>query len=469
MKKIIFIVLCIVFIANTSFAITNVPGDFYSIQLAIDVAAEGDTILVAPGTYGQIDFLGKDIIVASLFLTTQDTAYISQTIISAATDSVRTVTFENGETKEAVLTGFTITDGYGYNGAGIIIDNVSSPTLSHLIVTGNYCTTDGGGVAVKYGSNPILTNIIISENSARYWGGGFLCSYKSSVTLNNVIISNNTCGSYSTIGNGAAFYSQDSSNVILNNVLITDNVSEPNGAVIYYRTGSTITINNAICSNNTGNYGIHNDDSVNPSISYSCFWNSGDENFHNCDSLVGENIITNANGDSSDIYYNIQLDPLFEDEINKDYHLTLNSPCIDAGMPNISGLNLPIYDLDGNQRVHNSIIDIGPYEFGAGTEIDDDFDFISLPDKLVLHQNYPNPFNPSTTIKFSVKENNNAKLTIYNISGQSIKHYPKFKSGNHTIEWNGKDDNNISVSSGIYFYKLESDMNSQVRKMLLIK
>ena len=60
----------------------NVPADYSTIQSAIDAAVNGDTILVQPGTYVEnINFNGKNIIVASLFLTTADTSYIYQTII----------------------------------------------------------------------------------------------------------------------------------------------------------------------------------------------------------------------------------------------------------------------------------------------------------------------------------------------------------------------------------------------------
>ncbi|MCK4312710.1 MAG: carboxypeptidase regulatory-like domain-containing protein, partial [Candidatus Cloacimonetes bacterium] len=111
-------------------------------------------------------------------------------------------------------------------------------------------------------------------------------------------------------------------------------------------------------------------ESGNPSISYSNFWNNN-ANFNGCDPLIGVNVTTNANGDSCDVYYNIQLDPLFFDPDNEDFHLTAYSPCIDAGTPDTTGLHLPEFDLDGNPRIYNGIydpvevpkiIDMGVYE-----------------------------------------------------------------------------------------------------------
>jgi flagellar hook assembly protein FlgD len=86
--------------------------------------------------------------------------------------------------------------------------------------------------------------------------------------------------------------------------------------------------------------------------------------------------------------------------------------------------------------------------------------------------NYPNPFNPTTTINFSLPEDCNVGLSIYNVKGQKVKALTNefLVKGLHSIEWNGKDNNNKSVSSGIYFYQLNID-NKPVsnNKMLLIE
>ncbi len=87
--------------------------------------------------------------------------------------------------------------------------------------------------------------------------------------------------------------------------------------------------------------------------------------------------------------------------------------------------------------------------------------------------NYPNPFNPSTTISFSVTQNSGfVTLDIYNIKGQKVKSFPINQFTNspvHQIIWDGKDYNNKQVSSGIYFYKLQTVDFQQVKKMMLIK
>ncbi len=84
--------------------------------------------------------------------------------------------------------------------------------------------------------------------------------------------------------------------------------------------------------------------------------------------------------------------------------------------------------------------------------------------------NYPNPFNPSTTISFSLNTEltENTELIIYNLKGQKIKQY-SILNNQSSIEWNGTDQNNQPVSSGIYFYKLRSGEVEASKKMLLLK
>ena len=154
---------------------------YVSFQSEIDAASDGDTILVAPGTYeGNINFNGKNVVVASEYVTTGDTSYISTTIIDAKQNG-SVVRFENNETNQAALIGFTITGGYAVKGAGVYISGGAEPTLSNLRVLGNstyICETDdyydeaeGGGIYVNGGS-PILEETTIRDNSSELNGGG---------------------------------------------------------------------------------------------------------------------------------------------------------------------------------------------------------------------------------------------------------------------------------------------------------
>jgi hypothetical protein len=87
-------------------------------------------------------------------------------------------------------------------------------------------------------------------------------------------------------------------------------------------------------------------------------------------------------------------------------------------------------------------------------------------------QNYPNPFNPQTTIKFSIIESGFVELNIYDIKGRLVKKLTnqKMKGGEHYVTWNGNNESSESVSSGVYFYKLNVNGKTETtKKMLLLK
>ena len=89
-----------------------------------------------------------------------------------------------------------------------------------------------------------------------------------------------------------------------------------------------------------------------------------------------------------------------------------------------------------------------------------------LPDIYRLEQNYPNPFNSSTSITYAIPGGAQSTLNIYDICGRSVRGIPIQGSG--SIIWNGRDDANKPVSSGVYFYKIAGQPET-ARKMLLIK
>ncbi len=89
-----------------------------------------------------------------------------------------------------------------------------------------------------------------------------------------------------------------------------------------------------------------------------------------------------------------------------------------------------------------------------------------------LSQNYPNPFNPETNISFSLKENyDDVNLSVYNVKGQLVKTLVagEMMKGAHNIVWNGTNNNDSNVASGVYYYKLKTADKTLTRKMILMK
>lgn len=91
---------------------------------------------------------------------------------------------------------------------------------------------------------------------------------------------------------------------------------------------------------------------------------------------------------------------------------------------------------------------------------------LNQPSNFELEQNYPNPFNPATKIRFSVPLSSNVTLTVMDITGRIISELYKgnIKAGNYEYTFDGSN-----LSSGIYFYKLQTDNFSQIRKMSFVK
>jgi len=95
------------------------------------------------------------------------------------------------------------------------------------------------------------------------------------------------------------------------------------------------------------------------------------------------------------------------------------------------------------------------------------------PNTYSLEQNYPNPFNPTTTISFNLATEftEDTELVIYNLKGQKVKTLINkvLPVGEHSVVWDGKDENIKPVSSGIYFYQLKIGSYQKIKKMLLLK
>jgi len=478
--------------------IINVPGDQPTIQTGIAAAVDADTVLVQPGVYVEnIDFIGKNITVASIFLTTQDNSYISQTIIDGYQNG-QVVVFVSGETMDAVLTGFTVANGYYSGDGGGILINSSSPMIANNIITDNTSGFRGGGVFITGDSSPIIINNIITQNTSEGHSGGMsfssgtttslgivkdcqilnnsasqngggLVVFGSNIDVINCIIRGNTSN-----GNGGGIYILSNAYANIINCTITANTAVDGGGIAFL--GSDIIMFNSIVEGNFATQGSGVYFGLEENVDFRCcdFFN-GLNNFGGyVPTGLGDISGFNIYGTSCDEFYNILEDPLLAGTAEHSYSLSEDSPCIDAGVQDTTGLNLPLLDIIGNERIVDgrgdgfSFIDMGAYEFDPDTSSVDLYD---IPVADIQLRNYPNPFNPETIISFYLTAKD-ANLEIFNIKGQKIKSFeshPELVEGRHSIIWNGTDESNRPVPSGIYFYKLQAGDQELTRKMVLLK
>ncbi|MEA3474947.1 MAG: choice-of-anchor Q domain-containing protein [Candidatus Cloacimonadota bacterium] len=376
----------------------------------------------------------------------------------------------------------TIQNGNSQCGGGIYIAVDSNPIFKNITIKDNYTDVSGGGIHCYSNCNPIFENVTVTNNSAEV-GGGVKIVESNPIFINCIISYNSADPTY--IGTAGISCTNESSSILINTLLIKNSGNETAGIFLGTNCYST-SVNNSFVDNN-GNNTIYLRENGNIELVNSILWDNTNKEiyfYHNYDPNYAEisytdikngesGINTNGNG----TYYwgpgNINQAPLFVDSLNDNYQLLQGSPCIDAGTPDTTGLNLPLTDLAGNPRIYNGRIDIGAYEWQGGPGIDEpDTSFIN---KLYLFQNKPNPFSSSTTITFisaDYERLKDYKLSIYNARGQLIRTY-NGKRDNFWVKtdivWDGTDEDGKKVSPGMYFYKLEYGFNAITRKMLLVK
>jgi len=96
---------------------------------------------------------------------------------------------------------------------------------------------------------------------------------------------------------------------------------------------------------------------------------------------------------------------------------------------------------------------------------------LSLPTEFSLMQNYPNPFNPTTNIRFGLPVDSFVRLIVYDINGRLVDEIVNgfLRAGTHSVQWQGRGINGFSLSSGIYFYRIEASEYSKTYKMVFVK
>ncbi len=360
------------------------------------------------------------------------------------------------------LLNVTINDNRAARGGGFFCEE-SNPLLENVLISGNYTYSGGGGVEIQF-STARLLNVTISDNETRGSGGGIrIHCGEPNLRLHNVSIMGNSA---EDSGGGLSInYCRD--NPSLENLLIVDNTAIENwgGGIACEYSNFTIS-SSTIAGNMSGMWGggitsAHESSIV---LQGCILWdNSGAEVYFNegwgphavvintCNLQGGStSILDNNNGSVNWIGDNIDMDPLFCDPPQADYHLAENSPCL--GATQTGG-------------------DMGALGVGCTNVVATDEDQLGLLSEYALHENFPNPFNPTTTISYDLPEQSHMRLAIYDVCGREIALLQDavVSAGSYDLQWNGVDQSGTPVSTGLYFARLDAGGFSHTIKMMLIK
>ena len=477
-------------------------GHFPSIQSAIDICAPGDTVLCASGTYmgagnQELNFQGVDLVLRS--------EGGSQSCVLMGGDdpwSNHCFWFVNGESRSAIVEGFTITSFYtSFSGSAIFCSESSSPTFKDLVITGN-SAYQFGAKAVVYSedSSPRFENVEVFDNWSDASPSGMLLKGSSQPELIGVHFYENAWGALAVIGGAAPTFSD----VLIENEYYAVSASS----------GSPLTLSGLTLMHNAGHalayFGpelvlrdclFH--DTKGPDISVGCQFD-GILNLSGCtfssnraasiglggsiyacsaDSLFVDRCVF-AHADSiaidwpedtgmriqcSDFYGNAggNVSPAYPDPVGLNGNLGLN-PLICGAINDPEFLfalsaGSPCLPENNDCGVH-----MGNLELGCPAPTD--ADSVELPD--IGLRCHPNPFNPSTELSFVLIEPAAVNLAIYDLAGRRVARLMDEvhrEAGRHTVAWDGLGVGGRQMPSGVYFARLTAGTHRYQARLVLLK
>lgn len=298
-----------------------------TVWAGIDAAAAlGGDVWVQAGTYGGGIVIRPFVSVYGGFAGTEnsksDRDWSANETILQGGGSVVTL---KGGYQANTIDGFTIRNGTGTGinwegktAGGGIYCHYSSPVIRNNLLVQNSASCAGGGVYCYYSSSLISNNTIAGNTGGK--GGGIFCDYGSAIMVNNTVVGNRATACQYPDGDGGGIYSSGSMSTIANN-LVAHNIAMID------------TMHNFIGTGGIAGGGV---------LRNNCAYGN-----------------TPINGEAG--VDGILVDPLLADRTGGDYHLTLLSPCIDAGWNDAPGLS--VADMDAEERINRSIVDIGADEY----------------------------------------------------------------------------------------------------------
>jgi predicted outer membrane repeat protein len=374
----------------------RVPDDCPTIQAAIDAAVDGDEVVVGDGVHTgagnlDLDFGGKAIAVRS--------AGGPEYCVIDGQGAFRAFIFQSAETRMSVIDGFTIRNCSAWDGGAVLCTAASSPTIRKCRFMANRAREWGGAIYCFIDSDPLIEECVFSDNTALLGGaiggefsdmvvsgceftsniaaetpglgaaGGAMMLWRCYPSITNCVFRKNIAE-----GAGGAIHCHKS-NIAMESCLLYDNTARWGGA--YY--GNSVSKPRILVSTFVGNVATNDGGAIyathGGALVGSCILRANTAGSGQGDQVYGGApvVFCNVRGGAPGLG-NIDVDPRFVDAAGRDFRLTADSPCIDAGH-NWAAAGLADTDLDGNPRFADDprapdtgcgmpvVVDMGAYEF----------------------------------------------------------------------------------------------------------
>jgi hypothetical protein len=477
-------------IAFVSFAradVIYVPSAYTTIGAGIAAAAEGDTVLIAPGEYQEnFTIENKTIVLGSWFVTTQDTGYIARTIIDGGGQTIITVRSTVGAA--TTIAGLTLRN--GRNGIAphakirILSNHISDceDAIDYSKGSGGLCRGNiiehnrGEGLDLDEDVGLTIEDNIIRNNRAdgieirlqAYSGPRLLLAIRRNVIYGNGedgiqlidspdssqrvfyiernLIFNNAFAGLGCTGEGITRENYEGADVLepiyfINNTMVGNNYGITGG-------DNLLALNNVIAGTKMTAMKKVNGNSL---AAYNNFFENGLD-FDRCNRI------------DSTIFY---AAPLFDEN----YRLTRESPGVDAGVAFFIWQGDTVLNFSC-QDYNSAAPDIGAFEYDVPAAVDAPVFSAMTRAPQVLLSNYPNPFNNETRIAYQAPVSGPLTLKLYDGLGRLIRTLvdeEKTAGVYSLVAWDGRNEQGAEMASGIYFFVLQGKNFSASRKLFLLR
>lgn len=338
-----------------------------------------------------------------------------------------------------------------------------------------------GGALYVYNGAAVIRGNLVSGNSSDQYGGGMHVE-RLEVEISDNIVTGNVCGG---AGGGVACYVYSRGRMVNN--LVFGNQAEGGGGVYLGHGDDWLLLNNTICDNSApagGGLLVNRGmarlidcvlwGSTAPDGPQIAIFGGPSLEITFCDVQGGRPEI---GGDPFQPYFtyenNIDDDPQFVTAGEWPYGLGEASPCIDAGIPDTTGLALPPSDLAGNPRIVAGRVDMGAYEYQGASAVAEGDGGPELPSDIAfaLGSPCPNPLRSETQIAFAIPTRARVNLCVYDLTGRRVRTLINdvLPPGRARAVWNGRDERGHACAAGMYFARLSAGGRSASREVILLR